>query len=140
MYGSSPLGLSSAVHTVLAYPKTAITIAMCCAALASFKAGSSRSDILDSPACMEATCEETASTESLPALTETPLFVLPPAPPGTACRLVPKVKPPVAHVARPHKKKVHASGEQPIRKPGVHKHHVKKHHAPAPVEYERVCD
>ena len=141
MYGSSPLGLSSAVHTVLAYPKTAITVAACCAAFAVFAGGGSRDEVLDDPVCIEGrtSCETPAAEEAPPVLESTPLL-FPPAPPGTSCRLVPKVKPPVAHVARPRPKKAHVSGEQPIRKPGVHKHHAKKHHAPAPVEYERVCD
>ncbi len=49
----SPLGLSSAVQAVLAYPKSAITIAACCAAFATMRSGGPYSEILNDPVCIE---------------------------------------------------------------------------------------
>lgn len=140
MYGSSPFGISSAVHTVLAYPKTAITIAMCCAALTVFRGGGTRSEVLDDEVCINAamSCEEEV-TQSV----EPPPFIIAPPPPQTSCVWVPKVKPvpaPPAHIVR--KRKPRPAGEQPVRKPGTHKHHHHRpaqHHAPAPIEYECVA-
>ncbi len=64
----SPLGLSSAVQAVLAYPKSAIVIAACCAALATMRSGGPYSEILDDPVCANVICVEDNVIEEIPVL------------------------------------------------------------------------
>lgn len=108
--GGSPLGISSAVQAVLAYPKTAVTIAACCAAFATFMSGGPRSEILSDPVCIEASCP---LEEPLPMSTQLP--VLPPMEVKNSC----PVKPVIVESAP--KKKVKG------------KHTVKKRDPNAPV-------
>ena len=102
----SPLGVSTVVQAALAYPKSAITIAACCAALAGFTSGGPHDVILDDPVCIEASCP---LDEPLPQIREVTL--LPPV--KNSCPVKPETTAPVIKTA-----KKNTSRRQQIRKPG----------------------